>query len=233
MTLRNWTRTITTAVASAGWLALAMPSGAQPALRTAEDLQQALQRRYELVLDMSADFTQTYEGGVLRARLVERGRMQMKIPGKMRWDYLEPERKLLVSDGEQMFWYLPDDEQVMVLGMPSGDHATTPALILAGVGDFVNDFTAALDAVQDAPPDSYVLRLTPTRSEPDFEFLTVVLDAHSLAIRRLIAYDLQGGVSTFLFSNLQENLDLSDTPFTFEIPRGTEIITPDESTPLQ
>lgn len=229
MTLRSW---ITTGVASLGWLVLATPSASQPAPRTAEDLQQALQSRYELVLDLSADFTQTYEGGVLRASLVESGRMQMKIPGKMRWDYLEPERKLMVSDGEQMYLYLPEDEQVMVVAMPSGDHATTPALILAGVGDFVNDFTAALDTVQDAPLDTYVLRLTPRRTEPDFEFLTVVLDGRSLAIRRLIAYDLQGGVSTFLFSNLQENLDLPDTPFTFEIPRGTEIISIADSTPL-
>ena len=233
MPLPSCTRTITAALAGVGCLAFAMPSAAQPALRTAEDLQHALQRRYELVLDLSADFIQTYEGGVLRSRLSEHGHMQMKIPGKMRWDYLEPERKLMVSDGEQMFLYLPDDEQVMLLAVPAEDQATTPALILAGVGDFVNDFAAALDTVQDAPQNSYVLRLTPTRPEPDFEFLTVVLDARSLAITRLIAYDFEGGVSTFLFSNLQENIDLPDTPFTFEIPRGTEIIPIAGSAPLQ
>lgn len=232
MTLRSCTRTIAL-TASIGWLSAAPPVGAQPPARSAEDLQQALQQRYQLVLDLSADFTQTYEGGVLRSSLVERGHMQVKIPGKMRWDYRDPEPKVMVSDGVQMFVYLPEDEQVMVADVPTGDRATTPALLLAGVGDFVNDFTAALDAVQDAAPDSYVLRLTPTRPEPDFEFLTLVLDSRSLAITRLIAYDLQGGVSTFSFSNLQENRNLSDTPFTFEIPRGIEIIHFNESTPLQ
>jgi outer membrane lipoprotein carrier protein len=233
MTLRSWARTITLTAACIGWLATGTPSVAQSPLRSAEDLQQALQQRYSLVLDLSADFTQTYEGGVLRSSLLERGHMQVKIPGKMRWDYQEPEQKVMVSDGAQMFVYLPEDEQVLVAAMPAGDHATTPALLLAGVGDFVNDFAAALDTVQDAPPDSYVLRLTPTRPEPDFEFLTLVLDPRSLAITRLIAYDLQGGVSTFSFSNLQENRYLSDTPFTFEIPRGTEIIHFNESAPLQ
>ena len=232
MMLRSWTHTIT--IVATSCLVLG-PSAAraQAPVRTAEDLQQALQRRYESMLDLTADFTQTYEGGVLRSRLVESGRVQLKIPGKMRWDYQEPEHKLMVSDGEQMFMYLPDDEQVMVVPVPSADQATSPALILAGIGDFVNDFTAALDTVQDAPPDSYVLRLTPTRPEPDFEFLTVVLDSRSLTITRLMAYDLQGGISTFFFSNLQENLDLSDTPFTFEIPRDTEIISISQSAPLQ
>ncbi len=231
--LRSWTHTIT--IVAASCLALDGPSAAQAQVpvRTAEELQQALQGRYESMLDLTADFTQTYEGGVLRSRLVESGRVQLKIPGKMRWDYQEPEHKLMVSDGEQMFMYFPDDEQVMVFAVPSVDQGTTPALILAGIGNFVNDFTAAIDTVQDVPPDSYVLRLTPTRAEADFEFLTVVLDARSLTITRLMAYDLQGGTSTFFFSNLQENLYLPDTPFTFEIPRGTEIISTNQSTPLQ
>ncbi|SVC68705.1 uncharacterized protein METZ01_LOCUS321559, partial [marine metagenome] len=51
-----------------------------------------------------------------------------------------------------------------------------------------------------------------------------VLDGRSLAIVRLIAHDLEGGISTFSFSNLQENLNLSDTPFRFEIPDGTDVI---------
>ena len=133
MTLRSWARTITLTAACIGWLTTGTPSVAQSPLRSAADLQQALQQRYKLVLDLSADFTQTYEGGVLRSSLLERGHMQVKIPGKMRWDYQEPEQKVMVSDGAQMFVYLPEDEQVLVAAMPAGDHATTPALLLAGV----------------------------------------------------------------------------------------------------
>ena len=210
-------------IAAAGFLPGA-PSHAQPPARSPEDLQQALQRRYDLVRDFSADFTHTYEGGMLRTTLVERGTMQVKKPGRMRWDYRDPERKLYLSDGERLYSYLPADRQVIIGRLPAENEATTPSLFLAGAGDFVDDFTAAYDAVQDPPPDSYVLRLTPTRTERDFEFLTLVIDGRSLAIQRLIAYDLQGGISTFFFSNLQENLGLSDTSFIFEIPRGTDVI---------
>ena len=199
-------------------------AGAQPISETPEDLQRALQRRYDLVRDFTADFTQTYRGGVLRTTLVERGAVLVKKPGRMRWDYREPERKLYVSDGEYLYSYLPEDRQVIVGELPGGGEATTPALFLAGRGSFATDFTAAFDAVDDAPPGSRVLRLTPTRPERDFEFLVVVVDARSLAIVRLIAYDLQGGVSTFSFSNLRENVGLSDRQFTFEIPRDAEVI---------
>ena len=224
MTVRSWTRASTTAVIAAAWLMPGTPCRAQTRERSPQDLQQALQRRYDLVVDSSRDFTHTYEGGMLRTRLVERGTVLFKKPGRMRWDYREPERKLFLSDGELLYSYLPEDHQVIIGRLPDEDEATTPALFLGGAGNFVDDFTAAFDIVQDPPPDSYVLRLTPTRSERDFQFLTLVIDARTLAIVRLVSYDLQGGLSTFLFSNVQENFSLSDTPFTFEIPPGTDVI---------
>ena len=206
--------------------ALVTASGAavQRPERTPEELQRALQRRYDLVQDFSADFTQTYEGGVLRTAVVERGVVRIRKPGRMRWDYHEPERWVLVSDGEQLFFYLPEDRQGMMGRLPTESQATTPALFLAGAGNVVDDFVAAFDAVENQPPNSYVLRLTPVHSEPDFEFLTLVLDERSLAILRLIAHDLQGGISTFAFSNLKENQGVSDTHFTFEFPPGTDVI---------
>ncbi len=224
MMMPGWTHPSTTPAIVVAWLVVGAPCHAQAPNRSPQDLQQALQQRYEFVLDFSADFMHTYEGGMLRTRLVERGTMLVKRPGRMRWDYREPERKLFVSDGERLYSYLPEDRQVIIGRLPDDNAATTPALFLAGAGDFVDDFTAAFDTVQDPPADSYVLRLTPTRTERDFEFLTLVIDASTLAIVRLISYDLQGGISTFVFSNLQENQGLSDTPFTFEIPPGTDVI---------
>ncbi|MBJ83600.1 MAG: hypothetical protein CL462_11935 [Acidimicrobiaceae bacterium] len=217
---RSWV----TGIATAMWLALSCTATAQEPGRTPEDLQRALQSRYQLIRDSTADFVQTYEGGVLRSTLVERGTFQFKKPGRMRWDYYEPERKISVWDGEQIYFYLPEDRQVMVGRLPLESEVTTPALFLAGAGNFAEDFTATFDVVQDAPQDSYVLRLTPTRTERDFEYLTLVLDGRSLAIVRLVAHDLEGGISTFTFSNLQENQNLSDTPFRFEIPSGTDVI---------
>lgn len=211
--------------AAGAYLAGTAPGGgAQPLSGTPEDLQRALQRRYDLVRDFSADFIHTYQGGLLRTTLVESGTVLVKKPGRMRWDYREPDRKLYLSDGRYLYSHIPEDRQVIVGELPGAGEATTPALFLAGRGNFATDFTAAFDAVDDPPPNSRVLRLTPTRPERDFEFLIVVVDAPSLAIVRLIAHDLQGGVSTFHFSNLRENVGLPDNPFTFSIPRDADVI---------
>src|SRR5262245_7076968 len=67
----------------------------------AQDLAQALQRRYDTIKDFSADFVHTYRGGVLRKEIVERGRLLVKNPGKMRWEDAAPDAKHVVPHGVQ------------------------------------------------------------------------------------------------------------------------------------
>ena len=101
---------------------------------TAPELAQALQRQYDTVKDFSADFVHAYQGGVLRKQISERGRVLIKKPGKMRWDYTAPEPKLFVSDGTKIYSYIPQDKQVIVTSVPRDDEATMPApLVSVGV----------------------------------------------------------------------------------------------------
>src|SRR5438445_823043 len=95
---------------------------------TAPELAQALQHRYEGIKDFSADFIHAYEGGVLRKLITERGRLLVKKPGKMRWEYAAPEEKVFVSDGVKMYSYITEDKQVIVATVPPQDAATTPTL---------------------------------------------------------------------------------------------------------
>jgi len=112
--------------------------------RTAPELAQALQKKYDTIKDFSADFVHAYEGGVLRKQITERGHLLVKKPGKMRWDYTSPEQKQFVSDGVKMYSYIPQDKQVIVSTIPPEDEATTPTLFLAGKGNLVRDFTASI-----------------------------------------------------------------------------------------
>src|SRR5215210_4891783 len=108
---------------------------------TAPELAAALQRKYAGIKDFSADFTHTYEGGVLRKQITERGRLLVKKPGMMRWDYSSPETKQFVSDGVKMYSYIPQDKQVIVTAVPPDEEAPTPTLFLAGKGNVTRDFT--------------------------------------------------------------------------------------------
>lgn len=197
----------------------------QTPFRTAPELVRALQRKYDTLKDFAADFTHTYRGGTLRTALTEKGRVLVKRPGKMRWDYTSPERKQFVSDGVKVYSYLPADRQVLVSDVPPEDRAATPALFLAGKGSLLKDFTATLGEVPtDAPSGARSLKLVPKTPQPDYDWLILLVDAGTLMLRELVSADAQGGTSRFTFANLKENVGIADKEFEFKIPRGVDVL---------
>ena len=199
--------------------------GAAAAPPTASELAAALQRKYDGVKDFAADFVHAYEGGVLRKQITERGKLQVKKPGKMRWEYTAPEEKLFVSDGVKMYSYIKQDKQVIVSDVPAADQATTPTLFLAGKGSLTRDFTPSLvDAPAGSPPGSQGLKLVPKTRQREYDWLTLVVDPASLAIRGLVTVDAQGGTSRFSFTNMKENVGMADKAFEFKMPRGVDVV---------
>ena len=203
---------------------IALPAlpGAQTA-RSADAIARALQTRYQGIQDFSADFVQTYRGGVLKTPTNQRGTVQIKKPGKMRWVYTAPEKNVLVSDGRKIHWYVPEDKIVTVRDVAPESEATTPLLFLSGKGDIARDFTASF--VDSTIPGSLALKLVPRRPEPEYEYLVVTLDPASLQMQALTTRDRQGGESTHRFTNMKENQRLSDKTFVFTPPRGVKVVT--------
>jgi outer membrane lipoprotein carrier protein len=192
---------------------------------SATDLAQSLQRKYDTIHDFSADFIHTYEGGVLHKQITERGHVLVKKPGKMKWDYTSPEKKLFISDGVRVYQYIPADRQVIQGAVPKDDQPGAPILFLAGKGNLVRDFTASIGELPKAsPPDSEALKLVPKAAQPDYDWLLLVIDRQSLTLRTLVTMDGQGGRSSISFVNLKENVSPADKEFAFNIPRGVDVI---------
>jgi outer membrane lipoprotein carrier protein len=210
----------------ASWFSLSSIGHLQSATPTANDLAQALQRKYDTIKDFSANFVQTYRGGVLNKEVTERGQLLIKKPGKMRWEYRSPENKLYISDGVKMYFYVPADKQVTIDSVPAEDQATTPILFLSGKGNLTRDFSASIaDPPRATPPGTLALKLVPKKPQPDYEALVVAFEPETYRLCGLITTDAQNGVSTYTFSNLKENISPSDKEFEFKPPRGVDIIT--------
>jgi outer membrane lipoprotein carrier protein len=192
---------------------------------SAAELAAALQKKYATVRDFSADFVQTYRGGVLNRQMKDTGRVMVRKPGKMRWEYKTPEEKLFVSDGTSIYWYVPQDRQAEKRPMPADDQASTPALFLAGKGDITRDFTPALVERPAGQTEGTVsLKLVPRTPQAEYDWLIIVVDPTTLSIRGLVTGDSQGGTSSFSFTNMKENVGLADKLFTFTPPRGVEVV---------
>lgn len=203
-------------------LLLVVPAAAGQTRPPAAETARVLQQKYNQVKDFSADFVHTYEGGVLKRKSTERGTVQVKKPGRTRWEYTSPEKKTFVSDGRMIYSYVPADKQVIRSPMPADDEATTAVLFLAGKGNLTRDFNVSY--AEGGSADTWTLRLDPKLKQRDYDWLVVEVDRKTLQIRGLTAADQQGGRSTFRFSNYRENTGIDDKVFVFKIPRGTDVI---------
>lgn len=197
---------------------LAALAGAAPApTDSAEALARRVDARQHGVRDMTATFVQSYRSGVLGREVVERGTLAIKKPGRMRWEYKEPDRKLFVSDGKQFFFYVPADRQVIVKDQ-AGEKGI-PAFLLAGQG-----ILEQFQVFPEAPlAGRERLRLVPRQPDPEVERIFIDVDAQA-RVRAIEVWDVQGGHSRFQFDDVRENVGVPDGQFRFEVPRGVEVV---------
>jgi outer membrane lipoprotein carrier protein len=185
------------------------------ARRVVQRLEQANARGTGLV----ARFVQSYRSGLLGREVVEKGRVSVKRPGRMRWEYESPERKLFISDGKNFYFYIPEDHQVIV--QREDDQRSLAARLLGGEGGLLDEFRATLDE----PDEEGVLRvrLVPRREEAELERAFVDVEP-SGRLRSILVEDVQGGRTSFRFEDVRETASLPDALFRFEIPPGVEVI---------
>jgi outer membrane lipoprotein carrier protein len=185
----------------------------------ARSLVRTVEERHARTADLVGRFTQTYRSGMLGREVVERGVVMVKRPGRMRWEYKDPETKLFVSDGRTFYFYVPADRQVIVSEQDT--ERSLAARLLSGKGGLLEEFDASLDE----PVEEGVLRvrLVPRREQPDIE--RAFLDVEpSGRIRSILLEDVQGNRTRFRFEGLRENTGLADRLFRFEVPAGVEVV---------
>lgn len=191
-----------------------------------DDLQTLInkvQAEYERTNDIYASFTQVSHLRSVSKPKESSGMVYFKKPGKMRWEYTNPEQQLLVSDGKTMWFYVADDEQVIVQPAEDAYGSKTPITFLSGMGKLQNDFYMNLLPESD-PTTAYKLELLPKQPQPELAKLVLTIDPKTYQIVHTAVYDPYGNITDVYLSNLEINVSPPDDVFTFEIPEGVDVI---------
>ena len=132
---------------------------------SARGLVRAIEEHHARLTDMVARFEQSYRSGMLGREITERGVVSIKRPGRMRWEYKDPEPKLFVSDGHSFYFYVPADKQVVV--SEQDPKRSLAARLLSGQGGLAEEFDATLET----PSEEGVMRLklVPKQPQADVE----------------------------------------------------------------
>jgi outer membrane lipoprotein carrier protein len=168
-------------------------------------------------------FRQSLVSGALGAGTSETGRLYLERPGKLRWDYLGPDKKVALLVGDRTSLYLEDDRQ-WTRGRLSSDQGLFPRL-LAGNERIDRLFVATLAATPSAGGDgAYRLRLAAKGTGGPIAEATLTLRPPAFGIEAAELLDEAGNRTTYVFSDVRRNRRLPDGLFAFEPPSGTEVI---------
>jgi outer membrane lipoprotein carrier protein len=190
---------------------------------SAADVLAAVQSHYGSIRDLRAEFVQASFVAAVAAETLSRGAVVVKRPGRMRWEYSDPEPRVIVMDEATLRIYTPRDRQMQIA--PVGPDTVSPTAIgfLMGQGKLVEQFEA--EFVRDSTPkdEKVGLRLTP-RGDASFESLELWIDVSSSQLRESVLVDLFGNRTRVRFTRLVENQGVPDEAFAVDAPEGTEVI---------
>ncbi len=179
--------------------------------------------RYNSLQSFKADFVETYSGNGISRR--ESGTLALKRPGKMRWDYREPAQKLFVSDGRTAYFYVPGEHQARKTAVKNLDDFRSPLRYLLGKTKLEKEFDhlTIADAPSPKTPGNIILTGIPKGMAERVTRVLLEITPQS-RIQRIVIEEMDGAITEFLFSNIQENLGLDEAQFHFTPPKGVETI---------
>ena len=181
-----------------------------------------LQRHYKDTNAFSAKFNQ--EIATVGAPKRERaGTVWFRKPGRMRWDFTSPEQQTIVSDGETLFSYDPDLNQVVKTPLREALKSSSSATsFLLGMGNLSRDFNARLS--NPARPDGLIHLALDPKSEGGGYKIELGLEPKSYDLVTLTLTDQLGDVTRVKFSSIQDNVHIADSIFAFEVPAGADVV---------
>ncbi len=189
----------------------AQATPADPILRKVDD-------HYNHLSSLRAAYTEHYAGmGMDRT---ETGVLLLKKPGRMRWNYTTPVGKVFILDGKYGWFYTPGDNQATRIAAKRLDDLRSPLRFLLGHTQLERE----LDQLT-VVPDGAGYRITgiPKGMAQRVKQLALTVTA-SGAIQTMRLEEIDGAITEFTFSAMQENLPVRDSEFAFTPPAGVAVV---------
>jgi outer membrane lipoprotein carrier protein len=195
-------------------LCLSISAFAADPAKDAEALARKVDQRYNALRTLRMDFTEQLATAGVQKR--ESGVLELKKPGRMRWDYRQPQPKAFVSDGKTAYFYVPGERQARKGPVKKLDDLQSPLRYLLGKSQIAKE----LDGLK---LEGNVLSGTPKHLKDRVERVELAISSEGL-IERIVIEEIDGTRTEFAFSNIQENVTIADQQFKFSPPPGIEMV---------
>ena len=174
--------------------------------------------------DFEADFVQESHLKAMGMVDTAKGRLYFGGPGMMRWHYKTPEEYLIISDGETVWIYRPEENQVMLGRSVDYFGGKEGADFFGKPGELAKEFILELAPKKLQEKDHYVLRLVPRTERPGLVELYLFISKETFDVLKSVSYNAFGDKTTLRFDRYRFNRGIDPSLFVFEIPNGADVV---------
>jgi len=196
-------------------------AGPTEGTKDAEALIEGLQKRYDSTSDFVSDFSQETVVKTLNRRLQASGIVYFKKPGKMLWKYEDPKGQLVLADGTFLYFYQPEQKQVLKTRLSKAFLSDTPLSFLLGIGELKRDFKGILTGSEG---EAYVIRLVPKVGLGEIGRLFLGVDKKESDILWARIEDAVGNITTIRLYKMQRDVGINDSLFLLQVPKDVDIV---------
>ncbi len=194
-----------------------------PAQGDVQAIADKVDQRYNHMQTLEAQFAETYSGAGMTRK--ESGTLELKKPGRMRWDYDEPRPKMFLTDGSTAWFYVPGERQVRRTPVKQIEDLRSPLRYLLGKTKLEKEFVGLAIAADAKPVNAgdIVLRGVPKGMQERVSQTLLEVTPEGL-ITRIVVEEMDGSVTEFRFLQQKENVQIGDGRFKFVPPSGVEVV---------
>jgi len=222
----------------------ALPALAADKTADLKDVVAALEKGYATLQDVQADFSQRTTITSMKKEQRGSGEVLLKRPASstamFRFNYTKPKQQI-VSNGRQVWFYLPENRQVMVSQVSEMFKGGNNIALsyLTGLGHVSRDFSIAFAKEKRDKGGNYQLELVPHKPSPVLAKLQLTVSVEAVehflkdgAVRDIfpivssVVFDITGNETRIDYSRARVNKGIDNGKFSFKIPKGVEVIKP-------
>lgn len=190
---------------------------------TLDDILDKVEARYT-GQGFSADFQQESTIAAMDITDTATGNLFVRPPDRMRWEYEQPERQVILTDGETLWIWRPEDNQVMIGRAPAYFGDGKGASFLSDIREIRKSFDVSLEPEADAEPGHYRLKLVPKQKEYDIAAVYLAVSKDQFIVDEVTTRNDYGDVTRITLTDFTFDQPISDDIFDLDVPPGTDMI---------
>lgn len=198
------------------------PAPAKPL--SVDEILSKIENRYD-TSGFTAVFSQTSVIKAMDITDTAQGKVFIKRPKMMRWEYETPEKQIILTNGDGLWVFRPDDNQVMAGSAPVYFGDGKGASFLSDIRLIRRKYNLSLEKSKE--PENYKLKLIPMEKNLDISRILLWVSKENFNVIRIATYNSYDDETLINMSDLHFNRNIDDSVFSIKIPDDADVVSLD------